>query len=520
MKTSSPYYFLLVVILGLVLRLFVALNTGIINSDGAIYIDQARIVYYGLWDVIGAHGERYWSLYPFLIALAYEIAGNWIAAAEAVSIFFGTVTLIPLYFLSRKFFDERISTLLLLIFAVTPVFVTGSTDVIRDPLYWFLTVTGLCLFTCPAGSKTHAALALSGLCFLLATVTRTEAVIFVIIPALHIMLTGERRIIRLAWFLLPLIFLFLIAAGAALIYAPATRVDRIPVHVTSKLASAAAQYHQIRADLRVLIGAPPANIPATFFDNVRSLVWFIPLGIIFQNAMEAFYYPFFLVFIIGLKETWRKTKTDNNTTLFIALVISAAMLLYIYILANWEMEHRWLTLVIIPSFVFLGSGLEVIIRYLQSRFRMKTASALALVCLAALAFALPKDIKYREEDKIIFKEIGTSLARMEGNEREIKVLTAGDSMRWISFYANLNYRGAPYPDAYYEYRKIIGKNYDEFRQNLKAEGIQYLVWEERHWPKELFDFVRERREKDFRTLGSWRHPDTGEMMLFKVLMNP
>lgn len=515
-KTSFPYSFLLVVILGLVLRLFVALHTGIINPDGTIYIDQARIVYYGLWDAIGTHGGRYWSLYPFLIAVAYKLTGNWIVAAEAVSIFFGTLTLIPLYFLSRRFFDERISTLLLLVFAVTPVFVTGSADIVRDPLYWFLIATGFYLFTDVPGRKTPAAVALSGLCFLLATLTRTEAFIFIIVPVFYIIFTEKRRIVTLAWFLLPLLMLSLIIAGTALIYAPAMRIDRIP-HITSKLMKAMSRYPQIRLELRGLMASPPAHIPVTFFDNVRSLLWFIPLGIIFQNAMEAFYYPFFLVFIVGLRETGRKAKTDNDVTLFIVLVFSAVILLYLFILANWAMEHRWLALVTLPSFVFLGSGLEVIVRFLESRFRMKTSAALTLVCLAVLAFALPKDLKYREQDKIVFKEIGMSLARMKGNEKEIKVLTAGDSLRWITFYANLNYRGASYPDEFKKRRRIIGKSYDEFRRNLKTEGIQYLVWEKRHWPKETFDFTPEQHQSDFRKLGSWYHPDTGKLMLFKVL---
>ena len=49
---------LLILCLAILLRIMGCLNTAIINSDGAIYIDQARMIYYGLWDQIVSHDNR------------------------------------------------------------------------------------------------------------------------------------------------------------------------------------------------------------------------------------------------------------------------------------------------------------------------------------------------------------------------------------------------------------------------------------------------------------------------------
>ena len=45
--------------------------------------------------------------------------------------------------LLKRFFDDRISTLGTLIFALIPFFVSRSVDVVRGPVYWFFLVLGL-----------------------------------------------------------------------------------------------------------------------------------------------------------------------------------------------------------------------------------------------------------------------------------------------------------------------------------------------------------------------------------------
>lgn len=109
---------ILVIILGFVLRLFACQYTYIINNVGTIYIHQARAIYYGLWSVVNSCTVNYLSLYPILIAATYGILEDWVVSAKTVSIFFGTITLIPLYLLTKRFFKAEISILVTLIFAL------------------------------------------------------------------------------------------------------------------------------------------------------------------------------------------------------------------------------------------------------------------------------------------------------------------------------------------------------------------------------------------------------------------
>jgi hypothetical protein len=138
-----------------------------------------------------------------------------------------------------------------------------------------------------------------------------------------------------------------------------------------------------------------------------------------------------------------------------------------------------------------------------------------------LLVALPKDLKPTEADKAVFKTIGEKIAAVEGNEKAIDILVVGQSSRWVHFYANHRFRGAPCPDKYSpeifaNIEAIVGASYGEFVGNLKSRQIRYLVWEEKRWPTGRFDFLQSPHERDFIHLGTWEHPDTGRIMLFKV----
>jgi 4-amino-4-deoxy-L-arabinose transferase-like glycosyltransferase len=425
--------------------------------------------------------------------------------------------LISLYLLTKRFFEARISILVTLIFALTPNFVTVSVWVVRDPLYWFFSVLGFYLFTGQMSRENSWGLFLSSISFIMATFCRIEAIIYLVVSCLCLLTAKEeQKFRRLAFFLSPPLLLSLLLLVQMIVNPSGINWHRL-TDIPSRSLTSLSQYQEVREHLKELTSHPPDGIPSRFFDNARTLVWFIALGTIMNNTVEAFFYPFFLIFIIGLigAGTWKRIRKDQNVHYFAILAASAVVVSYVYVFAYWEIESRYLVLLVLPSFIFIGFGLEKITHFLKSRFRLKGHVALSLVVLAIMASALPKDLKSREVDKLVFKEIGETIARIEGNSREIEVLVLGGSRRWISFYANLRFKGAPCPDKYWDYRNIMGNSHDQFVQNLRARDIRYVVWEEKRWPRQGFDFMRHMDSKDFVRLGIWNHPDTGRIILFR-----
>jgi 4-amino-4-deoxy-L-arabinose transferase-like glycosyltransferase len=510
----------LILVLGLALRLYAWQHAGIINSDGAIYIHQARALYFGLWDFINHAGQNYGSLpYPTIttlsIAALYALCGDWITSGTLVSLLFGTATIIPLYGLIRTLFRKDIASIATLVYAVTPILIDSSVDIIRDPACWFFLTLGLYFFARQKRQPTLYLL-LSNISFILAAWSRVESVIFIVISAGYLFWDrDEKPFRRAALFLLPTMAAFLAFIGSQLMLHPGEvnwyRLAEIP----ERFAISISKYSQIRAQLAELISHPQAGIPGDFFDNVRDILWFVGFGVLFQNTLETFFYPYCLIYLAGLKKSREKIREERRVLYFVLLTLASFGVLYVYVFLKWEMENRWVAIALFPSFVFLGFGLERTISYLQSRYGLKRGMALALVCLVILAFALAKNTRPRGEDKIVFKQVGETIARLEGNAGKIEVLTVGSSARWISFYANVGFRGAPYPDEYRLYESLIGGSYEAFLDNLKSRKIRYLVWEEKNWPAGHFDFLKSPWERDFIRLGTWSHPDTGRIILFK-----
>ena len=509
---------LLVIGLGFVVRLFSFHYTVMINPDATLYIHQARAIHYGLWDAVNSCNLHFLSIYSILIAGAYQVVGDWIMAGKIVSITFGTLTLIPLCLLTRRFFDTKISTCVILIFALTPIFIHRSVDVVRDPVCWFFLVLGLYFFIIQTDKYHPVYLLLSCLSFLVATWARIEAFVCIPVSLCFILLAVKDRKIRsLALFALPLvIILSLVTIGHLMHDGDALRYFRFS-DIPATLKASFIQYEEIRSDLRELSAHPPLGIRPGFFDNIKTILWLVGLGVLIQHAMEAFFYPFFMFFVIGVASGWRKVKHSKGHMYLAFMCATAVLLLYISLFSNWCMENRYLALLIYPSCVFIGIGIEKTITFFQSKFQWKEYTAFAVIVVIIMTFGLGKNLKVREEDKLVFRQIGEYIAQIDGKTSESNVFTADDSTFWISFFSNIHVEGAPCPAQYRHWQNLIGTNYDTFLRTLRKHDVHYFVWVEARWPRDRFDFLANRRSEDFRQMHSWHHWDTGRIILFQVL---
>ncbi len=505
-----------IIALGFFVRLFACQYTDVINPDGANYIHQARAIHYGLWQAVNACSLTYLSIVPICTAGLYPLFGDWIQAATAVSLLFGTATLAPLYGLAREFFDRPVASLVTLIFAVTPVFIDGSVDIVRDPACWFFLTSALYFLTRKEAGR--VATVLGSVCMLLAAWTRVESFVFYLVTLVFL---GVRkrggRGMHLVLFLTPPVVLVALAVLGAwwfdLSGVYGARLSEIPV----RLARALDGYRTVSANLTGLILQPPDGIPADFFDHVRDIFWFVGFGVLLQNALEAYYYPFFLIFLLGWRGIGKRIRTDGRVAFFVALILAAFAFLYLFVYIDWQMDNRWLAPMVLSSFPIMGFGVERVLSFLRGRCRMTPAGAAALLCLLVLVAALPKDLRPRGEDKGVYKAIGMTIARHEGNAREIPILTLdGSTTRWIAFYANLGVPGAPCPDAYYPTLYDPGTGYAQFIDMVRRNGFRYVVWMEKRWPRDRFDWNRADDRRDLKPMGRWRHRDVGEIRLYEV----
>ncbi len=508
----------LVFLLGLALRIFTFQNTHIINSDGVLYIHQARALYYGNLDALVSCYMSYISVLPFFIAGAYTVVHDWLIAGKIVSLFFGFFTLFPIFFLLKHFVKEPFAIFGTLIFALIPVFIDKSADVLKDPVCWFFLSMGLVLFIQHMDSgKKRLLLILSCFFFLMASWARMETILFIAISAGAILFSKQdNKFGRLLFFCIPLIFLAILLIPVLIQLDLPVRTILRSDRIAEKLHGPFLAYAALREGLSQLINQPEPYIFEFFLQKARRLAWFIALGVILTSLVKALFYPFFFVFAAGFAGLKNRIKRDERLFYLLVLCGATLLVLYLHTLETWVTPDRFFALFIIPGSVFLGFGMEKITLTLQRRFKFSLHTTLVMLLVVILAFALPKTLQSREKDKAVFVQIGEFIAQREGNGAEIKIAAHADILRWISFYANLDYPGAPCPHPYQSFSPMVAHGYNKSLEALKEEKIQYLLWTEKRWPGDSALFLKKANGADFIKVGSWYHPDTGRMILLQL----
>ena len=504
----------LIFILGVVIRLFACQHTFIINPDGVYYIHQARAIYYGEWNSLTTCGLSFLSCYPFFIAGAYAIFHHWIVAAQFVSLFFGSITLIPLYLLCRRFFDRDMSALTTLVFTLMPVFVARSADVVRGPICWFFLALGLYFFVRSDEKKYRLPLVFCCLSFLMASWARIESVLFILVTAIYLLAVPQsKRLEKFVFFAIPLVgTLLLIFCTIIFLNKPLEHTLRLN-EIGDKFSAPIIAYEDLRQDLAELMDQPREDVMPHFLHKARHLVWLVALGTVVKYMIRAYFYLYFLMFVLGLGGVWYGLKEDRRVLYLTLIAAFSFFRLYLHVLQKWMMFDRFWAIFMLPSFIAVGFGLQKITLILNTRFRLKKAIALSIVCFLILVFSLPKNLKSKEMDKIVYKEIGKVIVDREGNTKEIRIVKSLRTPSWTPFYANLNYEGAPCPKTDFgldstRFDDLVFKDYREFVDYLRKGNVRYFLWEGRAWPKGGFDFLSRKDPKDFKELGIWSHPDT------------
>jgi hypothetical protein len=286
--------------------------------------------------------------------------------------------------------------------------------------------------------------------------------------------------------------------------------------IFDKLSGSVQQYQNLRNELKALAETQQNDSLSFFLSKARSNIWLIALGELINKILEASFYIFFIIFVIGISDVRKKIKEDRLLIYFVILGISALFMLYIHIVQTWIMDYRFIAVFLFPCAIFIGFGIQKTVQWLQRKFSFTASWVLLIIASLIVISTAPKNIKPKNPDKLVFKQIGEMIAEREGN-RQVIPISASHDQRWISFYANLHYKGAFCPEPTGENCwKYLLKDQHSFVQDLKKRNIKYFLWTQKQWPKDV-DISQIPSYGNLQEIGRWNHPDTGWMILFKVL---
>jgi hypothetical protein len=503
-----------IVLLGCVVRLAACFNTCVINQDGVLYIQQAKALYAGELAGITEAGMPYLSIYPVFTALAYSVAGDWIRAAMGVSYIFGCAALLPMFLLLRRFFDSSVTGLGLLLFAVMPVFVDTGCMLIKEPIAVFFIAWGLHFFLSHLERAALWPLSAAGTCFLLASWARVESLMFFAVSGLFLLFVSPRRWAGSGAFLLPLAGLAACVAAAdafiGLGAAELFRSEKIEALFTRPLA----KYNFLRATLKELAFSHRDSTVGLFLAQSRRFLWFTALGGIFKCLVKALFYPFVVFAAVGLPGAFRLLRRDRRAVYLSVTALAAFFVLYFHQLTYWAVYPRFMTLPLVAAMFVLCCGIRAVRDFLQNRLRFRHALAVGLLALCLVLSTLPKNTRSRECDKLVFKDIGEAAA--DACPGPVLISASAPTQRWVSFYANLGRQGPFHPGIFENDWEQFPRGKKRFVAELRKRGISYILWDQKSWGKERFAFSELLKQPEAWVVGTWRHPDTGKMILLKL----
>ncbi len=509
-------YLICALVIGFFLRLYAVEHCDVINSDSVYYIYQAQAVANNMWNAAQACGPYHFiSIYPFFIVLFHNFISDWMVAAQAASLFFGLITIVPLYFLLRRFFSHSVAGIVALIFACNPLFVRESAEIMKDPVFWFFSVLGIYLFIKAADKGKGAMFFLSSLSFCLSSLARIEGLVLFSGSLLYLLFRKERDYKHIISFSLPIVAIILLTSISFFI----TKGGRSlwDIYFSPRLQTISPQKffenpfsNPLTKKLTELNDLHIEFIPPDFLKWVQKTLWILAFGVLLMRTVPAFYFPFFLLFLAGIKHVKREAQREPLIRYLLVLSALSLVFLYIFTLKIWIMPKRYIVIFLIPSFVFIGFGVENLIDFLGKRGLKKKTIGL-LLSIIVLAVTLPENLKENRKDKLPYREIGEYMAA----EEQVENVAIASSSVWISFYAHRHADNLVCPAPVVDYGELIKKQYPDLIAFLKSNRIDFFLWEEDRWKGSPYDFLEFVNSRDMIKIGQWG-ANQDRLVLFRV----
>ena len=453
--------------LAFLVRLYGVLFSNIIANDGVAYITTAK--------VIESEGVKkttefaFIHLYPFLILLFHKVIPDWEMAGRMVSAVLGSLALIPLYLLVRGILGFRVALAAALFYAVHPGFAGFSSDVLREPTFWFLCVTAVWLAWRGVMAKDILSLVLSSLAVGLSIFTRMEGVtvlFFILIWMVWHFLKEEASPGRLVLYLLVFVLAAPIMLSPLLLFLKSQLGRWEFGHSIGKIAALA-----VANDRQAFLLEPDIadKIPfslLTFIALAKDHCYVVYFADTVATMVKSMNVSFFVLLLFG---TIRRRFIPYRKEEFFFLVwfILCFLAALIYVTKVHYLSTRHGLMMVIPALVWVGIGFlefkERILHWTRERASLKSISkygTAALVGVLALTL-LPATLSPVGRDKREMKQAGFYLKKMGyGGSR----ITGEAALFRIGFYGDSEF--VPLPRV---------KTFDELARFMRENGATFLV---------------------------------------------
>ncbi len=450
------------------IRFYLAFNANIITPDGILYIKTARLIESGDWQ--NTLEFSFIHLYLFLIVLAQKIIPDWETAARMVSVLMGSLATIPFFLLVKDMFGLPVAAMSTLFYAINPRFADYSADVLREPTFWFFSMTSIWLAWRGLSMKKPAMLVISSVFTGLSAFARIEgaAVFIVILLWICLKLKGEPK--KTFQYLIIFIFAFpVLILPAVVIFIERTGRWEFLGFTIQKiwflLTKSSTDFLELTPDMLYVM---PVEL-FHFIELAKDQKYIIFFSDIIFKIFKSLNVVFALFAIIGI--FYKRNSNNRKNEILIAIWFGVFFIMtYIYILRIYHLSTRHALLMGMPLLIFAGIGFFELKQKIYSWFQGLSISNFinknltTIFIMIILAAILPKTLSPGGYDKIEMKKAGIHLKNIGFEDKRF----AGEpSLFRIAFYA----------DSEYSALSPV-KNNEELVLFMKEKKVDFLIFDE------------------------------------------
>lgn len=392
------YRIILLVILGASIALRVArlARSQVISPDGPGYIrDALAIGTEGLRSLFEGGFSGNFSIYSILLYLVNLPLGDPVLSGQLISLFFGCLLIVPIYFLVAETMGPRAGLCAAFLAAIHPYLVKYSADVLKDTMLLCFAATSFALALNGHEKKRYLLVFLAGIAAWTTGLVRVYGIVVVVSISAAIIVTGlvDRRrwhetARELALFALPLpalgypLYFLYVGSGG----------EYITQTITHLIWTIAHQFPLVESYRDILIANNPGVNPY-YLDVITSYPWLSAFREFLDVLVTAASVTVAVLFLVGVY-LGRSTLVRRGPALFVLVCAAGVALADVFIVTNLfflSKRHALVLVILLMPWSALaldraiGRGQDVA----QKKYRIKPAvSGTILSALFAVALIL------------------------------------------------------------------------------------------------------------------------------------
>jgi len=442
------------------LRLYVVLMAQGIAYDSTEYGFIARSFLKG--DFIKGLSSPAPPFYPFLISLFSIDTTHVEIAGRLLSFFFGTITILPLFYLVKEAIGQREAVFSALFYSFHPYLVTYSGMLLTEATYWGLLVLSVYFFWTGLRKEKVWRMMLSGVFLGLAYLTRPEGIGYVLVYLIWAVVEGG---LAKKWFKRS-IFIGVLILTVFIFVLPYT----IYIHQETGKWLISKKAVAVQSDLLKespeeadpLIGIEqnkPVKGDSKIVWITRNIIKYLPS--VTYRYLRAYHFSLWLFLFFGLIRVRRKV---IDYELFVASLV----LFHLVSLSTFLPSAIRFSIPVIPlSLLWAGTGLLEMKRYLDKIKGANAEKVIFLLVVLVILSQLPQSLKPERRHRAEQKKVGLWLQQNTSPE----AIIMSDSPQ-EAFYANRGFMMLP---SGISTPGNPGKSYNEIIHDAKTKGVRYIL---------------------------------------------